>query len=218
MNNARAMAKKFIKKYKFYEPDLNELYNIIASQGYTIVEYNSISNDADVENIITSLNLTEFIKKTRGFTYVNEELRLVFVNEDLSDEEKMVVLLHEEGHIFCNHFAQLNVIGNDVCHEQEANDFSHYILNPGVKIKLAKHKKAVISVIVAVIIVLGGIAAGRFIALQLSYYGDYYVTTTGSKYHVKECGYVNYKTNTRRFTKDDYNSGKFEACEKCIGE
>ncbi len=218
MNNAKAMAKAFVKKYKYYEPILQELYRIIAAQGYTIVEYNSICNDDDVENIIKSLNLEEPVKKTRGFTYVNEDLRLVFINEDLSDDEKLVVLLHEEGHIFCDHISKINVIGNDVQQEQEANDFAYYIMHMKLRGKLLKHKKKILSVAIALIIAISGIVVGKFIAVQLSYYGEYYVTNTGSKYHVKECGYVHNKTNVRRLTKDDYNSGKFVACMKCIGE
>ena len=218
MNKGKAMAEEFIKKYSFYEPNLSRIKDIIESQGYTIIKFNAIDNEEDVERILESLKLTPYIAKTRAFTFVNEDYRLVFVNEDLSVDETFQVLLHEEGHIFCEHFSQLNVIGNDVTHEQEANEFAHYCVNLSLKSRFYKKRKTVAAAAVATAVLSGGVAGGNYAIKEMSYYGEYYVTETGYKYHTEDCGYVKSKTNVRRLTDEDFESGKYSPCEKCIDE
>jgi len=74
---------------------------------------------------------------------------------------------------------------------------------PLVRIKntIATHKKLVICVSIVLIIAL--ILSMVFIRInkEQTYYGDYYVTTSGHKYHRKECIYVKYKNNISRLAK-----------------
>ena len=44
-NNIKAAAKSFLNEYKLNEVTLDSLREIIARQGYTIVEFNNIFND-----------------------------------------------------------------------------------------------------------------------------------------------------------------------------
>lgn len=48
------------------------------------------------------------------------------------------------------------------------------------------------------------------------YYGEYYITSTGNKYHDKDCGYVKGKDNIERLTVEQYESGEYEPCGKCL--
>ena len=82
------------------EVTLDGLKRVIKSQGYTIIEFNHVSNSKDVEDLIKLLGVSKYIEQTKGFTYADEQRRLVFLHEDLSDEEKLLVLAHEEGHIY----------------------------------------------------------------------------------------------------------------------
>lgn len=217
-NNAKKKAKEFIKKYKFTKPTVEGICDIIQKQGYSIIEFNSFDNTPDVNNIIKSFSLTDYIMKTRAFTFTNENFRLVFVNEDLADEEKLLVLLHEEGHIFCDHFSKRDIFGEDVKDEEEANDFAHYILKPSLSIKLFKHKKALICALIGLLVLTIGVFAVNFAIKESSYYGNYYIARTGHSYHLKDCGYVQNKTDSHRMTKKEYNTGEFLPCERCIGE
>ncbi len=215
-NVVKTKAKSFIKKYKFNKPTLAKLRSIIEAQGYMLIEFNGVDDDKNVENVIRGLNLTEYVKCTKAFTYANESLRLVFVHEDLSDDEKLTVLLHEEGHIFCGHLKEGCILGEDVLQENEANEFVHYVTNQSFLSKIGGKKVPIICSVAVLAIGAGGIYAGTVIEEENTYYEEYYVSKTGVKYHEEDCRYVKNKTDVRRLTKDDYESGIYEPCKVCI--
>ena len=124
--NSKKTVKEFLKTYSLKEVNESTLINVLEKQGYTVVFFNSIYNDSDVSNIIQALNLKDYILSNRGFTYANDKYRLVFINEDLSEEERIVLLAHEEGHIYCNHTTTNMIIGNDVLQEYEDIDYYYY--------------------------------------------------------------------------------------------
>lgn len=105
---------EFIKKNQLKSISYINLKNAIEKEGYTVIEFNSIVNDENVETIISNLNLGDIRTKSRGFTYSDVNYRLIFINEDMNEEEKILVLSHEIGHIMCNHINMPAVIGNDV--------------------------------------------------------------------------------------------------------
>lgn len=215
-NNGKKRAIEFVKKFKFYKPNLKDLYKIFESQGYVLIEFNALGNDGDVETILKNLSLTGYIYKTRAFTYADDKYRLVFVNEDLSEEEKLNVLLHEEGHIFCEHLSKREIIGEDVKQELEANLFASTVLKQPLSLAFSKHKKAFVCALVALCVLAAtGYTVARMIE-ESKYYEHYYITETGGKYHNADCRYVKTKTNARRLTKDDYNSGEYEPCVRCV--
>lgn len=50
------------------------------------------------------LNLTEFAKRYKGFTYRHsEEMLIIFYDDNLSESEKLFVFAHEIGHCVMNH-------------------------------------------------------------------------------------------------------------------
>ena len=42
------------------------------------------------------------------------------------------------------------------------------------------------------------------------------LTSTGNKYHEEECIFVKDKTNTRRLTIEEFESGDYEPCDICL--
>ena len=126
---SKKLACKFRKEYKINKLTASALSEILTKQGYTVVNFNSLYNEPDVAELINTLNLSDFVKERKGFTYADSNHRIVFVNEDLSEQEKLLVLLHEEGHIYCGHLTEKSIIGRDVIQEYEANEFVHYMLN-----------------------------------------------------------------------------------------
>ena len=215
--SGKKVVAEFRKKYGIIKPDLNELRKIISSQGYTVIEFNAIYNDANVAAIIEELNLDNLISERKGFTYADASNRLVFLHEDLSYDEKLNVLVHEEGHIFCGHIEEKEFIGRDVQQEQEANEFAHYLMNPTFLDKsrcfIGKHKLCISIVAVLLTVCIVGVS---LLAGEQSYYGEYYVTETGSKYHKADCIHIKNKTNIRRLTKEEFNTGEYEPCEMCL--
>lgn len=220
-SNTKNKAKAFLQQFDLSEVTLDSLQSIIRKQGYTIVEFNSISNSENVATILSSLDLHSMAASSKGFTYADAYRRLVFIHDGLSDDEKLLVLAHEEGHIFCDHLASAPVLGRDVVEEHEASEFAHYILRQNGRQRigcfLKQHKKAILVATAAIVLIIAICFAGCEIHRNNTYYGEYYITSTGNKYHAKNCGYIKGKKNAKRLTIDQYESGEYEPCKKCIG-
>lgn len=212
--------RKFIKEFDVRELSYGTLKKVVEKQGYTVVEYNHIFNDEEVSKLIEALKLSDNIIRSRGFTYADQNHRIVFVHEDLSDAEKVVVLAHEAGHIYLGHMSSTPIIGRDVQEEHEANEFSHFLLNPGKLDKASswihRHKTAaILTVVVLVVLITGGIVLSK-IETEKSYYGEYYITESGTKYHEKDCIFVKGKANIHRMTIEEFESGEYEPCGICL--
>lgn len=209
--------KQFRKKFGVVKCDYESLRIAAEKQGYTIVEFNHIKNDESVAVLLSSLGLTNYASCSKCFTYADKNYRIVFVHEGLNDEEKAMVLAHENGHIFLEHFSSSQVIGRDVQEEYEANEFAHYLHKGSASLGFKKHKKLYISIIV--VILLAAITAAVIAIINESkYYEDYYVTATGNKYHTEDCSFVGGKDNSSRMTMEQYESGRYEPCARCIGK
>lgn len=221
MSNAiKKITNQFIKQHSISVVNYSTLKDVAKRIGYTIIEFNNIFNDKDVETVIQNLRLSEAVSQSRGFTYVSKDYRLIFINEDLSDDEKTLVLSHELGHIVCEHFTTTPIIGKDVKEEYEANEFSHYLLNQNslrnLKLTITKHKKKVAVVALSFVAILVTIVTVITINQEQSYYDNCYITSTGNKYHKKDCIFVKDKTTVKRLTKEEYDAGKYEACDMCL--
>lgn len=203
-----------------HKPGCAELRRAVERMGYTVVEFNNIYNDDAVAALIEALHIPDRVLNARGFTYADAARRLVFINEDLSEDEKAVVLAHETGHIFLRHMTTAPIIGNDVSEEYEANEFAHYLLNSGALSGIAdlvrRNKKRVIAAVAAILIVAAGITAYCVISSESQYYGEYYITPEGSRYHESDCAYIKDKSTARRMTIEEYESGDYTPCQRCI--
>ena len=213
-------ARDFCKSFAVQNITKEQALVILEKLGYTFVEFNYVLNDEPVATLIEQLKLSDEIVRTKGFTYVDDRNRLVFVNEDLNEQEQLLVILHEIGHIYCGHFSHGNIIGNDVKEEHEANEFVHYVLKPTMADRLkriiSKHRRIILIAIIALAIVVVGIFILGRIRAEKQYYGEYYVTESGQKYHRKECIFVKDKDNVHRLTEEEFNSGDYEPCQICL--
>lgn len=213
-------AKKFRKTFGLIECSYDFLKSAAEKQGYTVIEYNHIFNDTDVQALIDELKLTDNILRSKGFTYADANYRLVFVHEDLSEQEKAMVLAHENGHIFLEHLSSVPIIGKDVREEYAANEFAHFLLNRSTKDKLWEtiktHKKVVICISLALVVLVTSVGIINWVNREQQYYGEYYITSSGNKYHEKECIFVKDKTNVHRLTKEQFENGDYEPCQMCL--
>jgi len=219
-DNTKKLAKNFIKKFKLTVIDYHSLKSVAAKIGYTVIEFNSSFNNKDVEILVNNLSLSEAILKSRGFTYVSKDFRLMFINEDLNDEEKLLVISHELGHILCGHVASSPIIGKDVKDEFEANEFSHYLLkqNTFTKFKrsVKKHRKAVIATIAILCVGVCLLTVYSLIQNRERYKDNLYITSTGDRYHKKECIFIKNKTNVKKLTEEDFEKGIYIPCDMCL--
>ena len=210
----------FVRSERLSSVTCQSLSNAVKNLGYTIIGFTRGINDKNVETLISEFQLNDLVKTSNGFIFSSGDYRLLFVNNDLSPKEKTIVLAHEIGHIVCKHVHSDQGIGFDVQEEYEANEFAHYLLNSSVSQKttawITTHKKAVISIIVVFVLILGSISITLTVKKQNSYYGEYYITSTGSKYHKKNCVFVKNKNDVRRLTKEEFESGDYEPCQTCL--
>lgn len=218
--NIKKETNRFIKQYSIKQLSFTVLKDVLNQQGYTLVEYNGIFNDEVVTALLQSLNLQDMVSQSRGFSYSDKNHRIVFVNEDLSDEERLMVLAHEEGHIYLNHMTSQCCIGYDVKQEHDANEFAHYLLNQNSFCKasffLKRHKRVCISVVCVILAIAMGTTGFLVYNRNQSYYDEFYVTSSGQKYHRKDCIFVKNKTNISRLTKEQYASSEYDPCEICL--
>lgn len=211
---------KFVSDNSLHTVNYYNLKEAAEKLGYSVIEFNGVFNDGDVAALIKDLKLDEVVMRSRGFTYADRNFRLIFINEDLNEEEKVFVISHELGHIVCEHFGAGPVIGNDVREEHEASGFAHYLLNKSCWRKLqvrliTANKKALVSIVLAIAIIFLAVMGGMAYNKKVSY-SEFYKTESGNKYHKKECIFVKEKKNIKKLTKKEFNTGEYEACEICL--
>ena len=206
-------------QYRLQSVTLDNLVYIIEDQGYEIVEF--AFDDLGTQHLLNQMGLADYAKERKAFTYKQGLARFVFVFDELSAKEKLVALAHEVGHIICSHLRD----GNTECtvdEEYEANEFAHHLLHPGIwlrfKVWLITHKKRAIAIVLVVLALIIGAIIIKNAIQSRSYYGEYYITESGEKYHEADCIFVKDKTNIERLTEKDYYSGEYEACQICLPE
>ena len=140
----------------------------------------------------------------------------------MTADEKLYALAHEEGHIAFGHLCNGACGGNVVEEEYVANEFAHYLLNPPLWLKavvtIKSHKKQSFWIVVIALVLAIAIPVTVNIIQSQSYYGEYYVTENGTKYHEKDCMIIKDRSHTRRLTEKDYYSGDYEPCQVCLPE
>ena len=194
----------------------DKLCSVLEKMGYTVVEFSNFANDEPVSVLLDALSLENNAANSKGFTYADKSYRLVFVHRELSDDEKLIVLSHELGHIYLDHLKFVSVIGRDVREEFEANEFAHYLLSENsVSSFFRQHKRLVLSITSAA--VAAAVIAGVLMTVNQSrYYGEYYVCQTGSRFHTKDCSYIEGKKDLHRLTQEEYDSGAYQPCKRCL--
>lgn len=111
-----------------------QLEDIITSKGFKIINYDvSCTEHA---SILKGLGVLQLAGRTKAFTYVNNQEKIVFIKIGISANEKRLLLAHELGHISMGHISGKGVIGYhpsgliDEGQEDEANAFALEFLAP----------------------------------------------------------------------------------------
>lgn len=213
--NYKKQCAAYRKKYKISRVTSGTLRAALEEQGYTVVEYNGIDDNENVRTLKELLGLASYMEQSEGFTYRDDKYRLVFINESLTEEEKQIVLSHEQGHIWNGHMTKEHVFGNDVMQEYEANEFAHYLM----KDKAGNERRIKAVCALAGVLFLTVLAAGIFLNRRREeavYTDHFYVVGSGTKYHQRECMYIKNRKDVRRLTKEEFDSGMYEPCKACL--
>ena len=227
MNNTaiRQKASDFFKKFSVGQLSLDSLLKVFQNQGFDIIEYSCSKNSESINALISALDIQKYLSDGKAFAYKSDDIKLIFICEDLTADEKLYALAHEEGHVFCGHLRNGNVLYS-VEEEREANEFAHYILHPNVfqraKIFIKENKKISIATICLVLATIIIISYSIHIftskdkpVYSETYNGNYYITQSGTKYHRNDCVYVQGR-KTQILTEKKLESGNYEPCKVCL--
>ena len=211
--NGKKQAADFRNNYKLKAVNSAELCRALREQGYTIIEFNGLSDRKAVADLIDALQLREQAANSRCFVYQDSNNRLVFLHEDLNEKERTIVLAHEEGHILNRHMNRESIVGEDVIEEFEANEFAHYLLLGKPR---STRRRAIVPA--CVICVLICVVSGLILLHHYNraiYTDNFYRVSDGKKYHLQDCIYVKDRRDIMRLTWEEYKSGEFTACSVC---
>ena len=230
MNNSpKYIAYNLLLQYKILKkPSLETLISIIESKGFSVILFRKEKNTDKVNELISKLHIEDSISGHNCFTYINNSLKFVFINETLSQKEKICLLCHEIGHIFDNNINTKSEY-TKIMQEEFANEFSHYFQHPGLitrlRILLKMKRFAVISFLLILVLAVSGYryyigeAQNKIVTtVKINSVEKYYVTTGGKKYHHGFCPSVKYKTNLIEYTLDEVIEKGYTPCRSCIGE
>ena len=130
MTPVQREARTFLSQFHLRPFTVSDLEKALQAQGFSLVEYSRVSNGKEVTTLLTSLRLFDYAARQSAFTYQDPHLRIVFMLENLSQQEQMILLRHELGHILCRHLEQSHATGpgSSVLQEQEANEFASILL------------------------------------------------------------------------------------------
>lgn len=225
---AKQLAYKTLKQYKLYNSrDYNDIAVVIEKHGFILIPFKKHNNTKEVAECIEKLNLEENIQKKYSFIYLNNNLKLVFINSDLSDEEKYILLCHELGHILDPSLQNANFSYFKIQNEEFANEFSYHLQNPSIWIRLKTsifYKFLLTAFFIICLFFLTGIGAihvsnNLSLPTSINYVEKCYVTTNGQKYHRNFCIVVKDLSNLKEYiTFDDAKKEGYTPCLLCIGE
>lgn len=213
--NEKKQARAFRRAVHLKRVDSDGLCRALKELGYTVVSCNGLCDSDEVTELLDALGLQERARRSRGFTYRDGSFRLVFLHQDLTEEEKTIVLAHEAGHIWCGHMDRNRVLGEDVLLEREANEFSHYLLRDRSGKLCRTGRIALASVLLAA----GCLCAALVWKGQHDralYTDHFYRTAAGHRYHLRACMYIRDRKDVYRLTREEFESGAYEACDACL--
>jgi len=97
-NHIQRLAKKTSRDLK-HIISFEALEKYINDAGYCVIFYNTDVGDAEIKRY----KLEAKAEKTKGFVYNSATTKIVFIDNDITAEDKRYILLHELGHILLGH-------------------------------------------------------------------------------------------------------------------
>ena len=115
--------KKFLKSVK-YNVTFKNAETYLTTLGYSIAFFGTPSGDSEIEK-----HGLQYMTDEKAFTYCGQS-KLVFISASLHANDKLLVLLHEIGHILFGHLGKnKHLTRDDVKAEIEADAFAYSVLN-----------------------------------------------------------------------------------------
>lgn len=234
-NSPKHIAFKELIKHKLYSlNNYTNLQRIIESNQFTIIEYKKHANSGPVLELIKKLRIENEIEQNDSFLYLCNNLKFVFINSEISDEDKCSLLRHELGHICDPDFKNNNPQSSRIKREEFANQFSFHVNNPGfffqIYVFISRRWKmlAAILTLAACVLVFAFIVNSPSIPATSPVTNDssnrlisestYYITPTGRKYHRRHCIIIKNKSTSTEIKQSDAINDGYKPCMICCPE
>ena len=237
---AKYIAHKTLFQNRIYSsPNYDELQRIIEAKQFTIILYKKYRNSRYVSELIEKLNIQNKVEQYDSFFYLKNNLKFIFINSEVSNEDKCSLMRHELGHISNPNMKEYDAGYSRIKSEEFANEFSYHLNNPTIKIKLLsfiKPKIVFLFLVVLFFIVLGFITIHSTqnidtnslnnISNEISYNTNdthtsnnlYYITSNGNKYHRDFCIVIKNRINVSECSLSEAIENGYSPCLLCIGE
>lgn len=219
----------FIFKNKLYARKITaqRLLQIFKGQGFSIIEFSS-----GADEIVRKLGLSEKAGYYDCFTYIYNSSKFIFIKNGLTDRDKIILLLHEEGHIYLEHTAgKEELIHNtSVWKEWQANMFYLTVITVNRFCRYGIHLLSITLIIMIAVLFsnrnIGAITYGgsmdyikniptetdnnkSAVNSEIVYYTD-----EGDTYHLyRACSYIKYVKNVKKGSIEQ--SKKVKCCSEC---
>lgn len=106
------------------EVTFEALERYIEGFGYSVIIF------TDTHKLLNRYVLEETAKTKSAFTYVDKHTKLIFIRETLHASDKLLLLLHEIGHVVLGHMEGEHLRVTDKYEtEYEADHFAHLVLD-----------------------------------------------------------------------------------------
>lgn len=195
MNHIKKVARRFIRDLHG-NVNISDITHYIETKLYwRVIYYNTQKGDEFLRDL--DPKMSNFAEKENGFCYKTVYGKYIFLDYERSDEQKLMALLHEVGHILLGHLDS-GKLQNKTQNEIDANEFVKTVLCPTKADQFFGSSKKQICVSLIVIVVLVFVAAFNAIpddpAQSAPYSGNeneiVYITPSGDKYHTANCRYA----------------------------
>ena len=206
MKNINNKVRQFHKRFGINGmPSFTELKTILSKLGYYVTPYTEKDRIKFGERI------------PPAYTFEFNDSKIVYYDSLLCDNDISLALLHEIAHIFLAHSRRSDgPYDTSTYKDYEANVFIYKLFT----YKQTRLKN--IAFLVSLVICFSNLTCSSFLMKQdtknITTPSEVVITSAGTHYHIPDCYYVKYKTNTINLTiTEAINTGK-EPCEVCIGE
>lgn len=237
IQNGEKKANRFLIKNRIsHTPDTDTLKKLIEEKGISVIEFSKYYPSPETTELFEKLDIENEIRSKDCFLYLSNNLKFVFLNSDLSMEDKDILLSHELGHICDERLEYKNSRYSHVDKENFANEFSYRIRHQHFYtraiVHFLKNKLKYICLSLALITIAFISYTAKEIntnTITTNTYSDnsytpipseriYYVTDTGEKYHKEFCKHIKNNKTAMLIELSNALSSGYSPCLDCIGE
>lgn len=225
---SKKLAYKILRKYNIHNSrDYKCVQSVIEDNGFTVIPYKKHNYSKDLSECIACLQIEDEIEKNNSLFYKKNDFKLVFINSDLSSEDKYILLCHELGHVMDPTLQNSNSSCITIQNEEFANEFSYHFQNPSLLNRLTTpriFKPLLLAICILVVLIIAGITLRTVSTYSntleaISTNSELYVTSNGKKYHRDFCIIIKNRTNLNLYnTIEDAKKDGYKPCLLCIGE